>query len=189
MEGHWPERENHPACLVHGLNPLLEALRGGFDAEATILIHPNLHTPNRCIANSGDKRFRLRSMCSDADCVRFVTNTLVTYVDVVIACGEIAARSKSQRDVLVAGCVVMERISACARVEVAGCIIDERPNPGGCVGVADGVSKQRLRTDSRVFAARCVFLERKKPGGCVGVAGGVCSERILTGGRVAAARC
>src|SRR2546427_282270 len=68
------------ARLVHRLNHLLETLRGGDRAESTILIYPNLHTSNRRITNAGDKRFRLCSLCADADRVRFVPSTLVAYI-------------------------------------------------------------------------------------------------------------
>ena len=86
-EGHRFEREDRFARLVHRLDLFLETLRGGFGAESTVLIHPNLHTSDCCITNTGDKRFRLRALCADADRVRFIANTLVAYIDVVIASG------------------------------------------------------------------------------------------------------
>ena len=116
----------HLARLVHGLNPLLETLRGGFGAESTVLIHPNLHTSDCCITNTGDKRFRLRALCADADRVRFVANTLVAYIDVVIASGEMRSGVSAQGSVAAAGRVAVKRRIAICCIIISSLITNER---------------------------------------------------------------
>ena len=93
------------------------------------MIHPNLHTPNCCIANAGDKRFRLRALCADADCIRFVANTLVADIDVVIACGEIESGLSAQRDVEGTGCVPMSAFLPLAVLPAAVVLLLERLKP------------------------------------------------------------
>jgi hypothetical protein len=55
------------------------------------LIDPNLLTPNGCATNAGDKGFRLRSLCADADRVGLAASTVIPDVDVIAAASEIAS--------------------------------------------------------------------------------------------------
>ena len=159
------------------------------------MIHPNLHTPNCCITNAGDKRFRLRSLCADADRVRFVANTRVAYIDVVIACGEIGSGLSAQCDVAAAGCVPMERLMTAGRVVAASGVVFERLKTIGRVVAASGVAlrapqnrwpcccclwccRGALDALGRVFVAGCVLKERINTVGRVGVAGCVAEERM-----------
>jgi hypothetical protein len=77
---------------------------------------------------------------ADADGVGLSGDTGVSNVDVATACSEIGACIKAQSDVLVAGCVAVERPITNGRVKAAGCIVNER----------------QITTDGRISNAGCV---------------------------------
>jgi hypothetical protein len=112
-------------------------------AEPTVLIHPNLHTPNRCITNAGDKRFCLRSICADANRPCVAHHSRIADIDVVITCSEVAA------------C-----FSAYSDVPAARCIRLKRTNPSGRVVTASRVGKESVSTSGRIEDASCVATER-----------------------------
>src|SRR5713101_8087546 len=94
-------------------------------------------------------------------------------VDIVIASGKIYPGFIANRDVVVAGCVVLERKRTGSRVVDAGC-----------------VEKERIKTDGCVTDAGCVVIERliERIGAQCGVLGAACEtkERIGTFGGVVA---
>src|SRR6266849_3654499 len=107
VEGDRFQREDRFAGLVHGLNRFLETLRGNDRAEMTVGVYDYCYTCwNGCPSDSGDKCSRLILYPADTNSARLASQTSIADVDVFVAGGKIAARSKSQRDVLAASCVV-----------------------------------------------------------------------------------
>jgi hypothetical protein len=70
---------------------------------------------------------------ADADCAGLANNTPVSYIDVVIAGGEILAGATAQCDISLAGGVAPERIKTPGRVVAAGRVASERTKTVGCV--------------------------------------------------------
>src|SRR5205807_3609466 len=83
------ERENRFAYLVHGLDLVLETLRGGCHAKLTVGVHLNRCACNRGPTNASDKGSCLVSACADADSVGLISNTFVADVDIEVARGKI----------------------------------------------------------------------------------------------------
>ena len=96
-------------------------------------VYLNRCTCNCCAIDTGDERFRLRSLRADADGVGVVRNTIVADINIVIAVREILAGVNAQGDVV-----------------AAGCIVEERTSTVGSVPVADGVAAESISTISRV---------------------------------------
>src|SRR5439155_478490 len=78
------------------------------------------------LINAGEIRVCLRSLRTDADGVSLSSNTKVSEINIVVACGEIATGEIAQRDVVGASCIIHERIVTIGRVAVAGCTGKER---------------------------------------------------------------
>src|SRR5439155_1065629 len=76
--------------------------------------------------------------------------------------------------VVVAGCVVIERVSTDRRVVVTGCVFIERSITVGRVEVADGGVNERFPTDCRVAGAHAVA-------GCERVEGVITLSRVAAG--------
>ena len=136
-EGHRFERENRFARLVHGLDLVLETLRGNYRAEVTAAIYNYPYTSGHSDpANAGDKRVRVSSYRADADCAGLASNTSVADVNIVTARREILTSSCAQGDVAEAGCVVLKRCETAGRVEVGLCAALKRISTDGRVALA-----------------------------------------------------
>src|SRR5262249_50742539 len=139
-EAHRFKREVRFACLAHRLNLRFEALRGGYRAKLTGSVYLNWYADNYCSSDTGYKGICLGSLGADADGVGLGSNTLVSYIDIIVASGQIATGEIAQCDVLVAGCVIQERVGTVGRVVGAGCVAKERKITncrivvGSCVG-------------------------------------------------------
>src|SRR5205823_7622183 len=137
------------------------ARRGCNRAEMTTGIYDNSDTCwNGCPTDPGNKRGCVRVDLSNSNCVGLVSNTRAVNIDIVTACGQMFARLKAQCDVVVAGCVVRERLITCGRVAAASGIAIERIKTRCGVPVARCVAKQCKRTVGRVEAACRVVVER-----------------------------
>ena len=139
-EGDRPERQQHVARLVHLVNVLLETGRGRRHPKLTAAVYLNRCAANRCPINAGHKRFRLGSLCANADGVGLGRNTSVADIDIVIARGEVDSGVNAKGDVVVAGGVGNERKSTISRVFDAGGVEIERVNTVGRVPKAGGVA-------------------------------------------------
>src|SRR5437762_3260683 len=179
-EGHRFERENRFTRLVHGLDLVLETLRGNYRAEVTTAIYNYPYTSGHSVpANAGDKGVSLPlvTAVADADCVGFAyrgcwhrVSRLFLFgygvgddVNIVTARREILTGSCAQGDVAPADCVASKRSPTVGRVEVGGCAVTERQKTGG-----------------RVAGAGCVGIERRRTGGRVVSAGGEAKESVVT---------
>src|SRR5262249_39894948 len=121
------------------------------------------------IANTGNKGRRLRSCRSDANYARFISNSLVSNIDVVAPSGEVFTGIKAQCDVAVADGVVFECKNADGGVLAAGVIAKERRNAVCGVCVATGVVNERIKAIGRVVTAGAATehkttIERKSAG-------------------------
>src|SRR6266478_2206453 len=88
---------------------------------------------NGCSADAGDKCGCLRSWVADTNGVVVPTKTVVAYIDIATAGGDINAGGSAQCDVVVACCVVSERTAAGSRVVAADCVAGERSIASGRV--------------------------------------------------------
>src|SRR6266567_139887 len=134
-------------------------------------IYNNCYTCwNGCSADAGDKCGCLRSWVADTNDVVVPAKTVVAYIDIVTAGGDINAGGSAQCDVVVACCVVQERM-----------------NTGGGVEVAGGVARERIITDGRIIEAGGVAIKRINAGSGVAVTGGIAEKRIKTDARIGVA--
>jgi hypothetical protein len=104
MEGDRFECEDRFARFIHGLDIVLETLRGGCCAKLTRGIYMNGCACNLCSTDAGDKGFFLGSHRADADGVGLTIDTIIA--DVVTAGGEMETGVKAQGDVAAADGVV-----------------------------------------------------------------------------------
>src|SRR5436190_979625 len=173
-EGHRFERENRFARLVHGLDLVLETLRGNYRAEVTAAIYNYPYTSGHSVpANAGDKGVSLPlvTAVADADCVGFAyrgcwhrVSRLFLFgygvgddVNIVTARREILTGSCAQGDVAPADCVASKRSPTVGRVEVGGCAVTERQKTGGRVAAAVVVPERRTTVGRVVVAGYVVF--------------------------------
>ena len=190
MEGNRPQRKERFARVAHRFDPIFEALGRAYEAKLTTgSIDIDGRACDRCVRDARDKGGRLDSTCADANGAGLTGDTLVPYIDIVVARGEITTGEIAQRNVAIAGCVDIERTNTAGRVPAAGCIVVERGNADGRVKIAGGVEKERKSTVGGVLGACCVATERSKAAGRVIHANGVARERYIPDGRVVGARC
>ena len=138
-------------------------------------------------ANARDKGLSLVS--ADADRIRLVSNTLGSDIDVVIPCGKIIPRRKAYSDVVVASCIMNERIGPVGRVEVAGNIVNESKRSIRRVVAADSIVRERGSSVAHVVAAGSVAEQHSISGGCVEGALCVAKKGERSIGRVGIAGC
>ena len=172
----------------------------------TIGIYDNWYTSwYRCPADAGDKGRGLHARFADTDLSGIACKSHVADVDIVTACGEIVASLIAQRDVRVAGCVVMERSFTVGRVVGSDCVRLERTKTHSrvlvsraqkkCKGTYGYVSKATDVAIKRFFAQGCIvdargiIRERRVADRRIAQAVGVAEERLKTDRRVADAGC
>ena len=89
-ESHRFQRKDGFARLVHRLDCLFVANRRGPDTKLTIGVYPNRRPPgDRHPSNTGHEGRGLGSARADADGIRLGTSTLVSNLDIIVACSEI----------------------------------------------------------------------------------------------------
>src|SRR5882724_12018849 len=176
-KAHWFERKDAFARLVHGLNIVFEARRGGGRAEMTSGIddYPDASCSRDSI-NTRDIGVLVSWFRADADLGRLASDTTIADVDIVTAGGESSTGSDAQSDVVAAGCVAKEGLQAIGRVVAAVDVAVERAPTVGRVPDARCVAIERLRTVGRVEAALCIAIERVKTAGRVVGPAGVTGE-------------
>jgi hypothetical protein len=177
------------ARFVHWFDIVLETLRGGYRAEASIAVYNNACACNWASTDASNKGSTLGSLYTDADRSRVARPSRIADIDVAVASGEICTGINAQGNVAAARCVVKERPDTLGRVVDAGCVVKERIKTAGRVLAAGCIASERIKTGGRVVDAGCVVKERIKTAGRVLAAGCIASERIKTGGRVAVAGC
>lgn len=172
----------------------------------TISIHDNWYTSwYRCPADAGDKGRGLHARFADTDLFGIACKSRVADVDIVAACGEIVAGLIPQRDVRVAGCVVMERSFTVGRVVGPDCIRLKRTKTDsrvlvsraqkkckgtyGYVSKAIGIAIERFFAQGCIVGARGIIRERRVTDRRVAQAVSVAEERLKTDRRVADAGC
>jgi len=183
-EGHRFQRQDRVAGFIHRFDVFLESRRGCGRAEMTTAIYDNCYACwNGCPTDAGDKRSSLCSFLADTNGIGFPAKTVVAYIDIVTARGEVDAGGRAQCDVVAARCIIQERIKTGRCVEVAGCVVSKRTIAGGRVEAA-GCVVTEPPAGGRVLDAGGVVLECITAGGCVQVAGGIARKRLITDGRV-----
>jgi hypothetical protein len=80
---------NRFAQFVHRFDIVLETLRGGYRAEASVGVYNNACACNWASIDARNKGSCLGSLRADADGVGLGRNTLVTDIDIVTARGEV----------------------------------------------------------------------------------------------------
>src|SRR5882724_5106090 len=184
-KAHWFERKDAFARLVHGLNIVFEARRGGGRAEMTSGIddYPDASCSRDSI-NTRDIGVLVSWFRADADLGRLASDTTIADVDIVTAGGESSTGSDAQSDVVAAGGVAKEGIMTAGCVVSAACVAKERLQAIGRVVAAVDVAVERAPTVGRVPDARCVAIERLRTVGRVEAALCIAIERVKTAGRV-----
>ena len=161
VEGHWLERQERFAGLVHRFNIVLEASRRGSGAQLSRGIDSH---------SKGGGGINRRPV--DVVDIAAIANVCTRTPDSnnIVGRGDRTPRSDAQSDVVAAGGVGVERTVA-----------------DGCVAGAGRVASKRLITVSRVGAADCVVSERFKTVGSVGRACGVAKKRPSASSRISEA--
>src|SRR4029077_6002773 len=89
-EGHWIKRKDRFACIVHRFDCFLETCRGRCRAQFALAVYENWRAiRNSFPHNASDKGGGLGSYRADADRAALASNTLVSYIDIVVAGCEI----------------------------------------------------------------------------------------------------
>src|SRR5438046_539729 len=104
------------ARCIHRFDVLLESLRRGSGAESTIAVYHNRPAVYACPSDTGDESSGLDSLRADVDGVELGSKPFVTYIDIVIARGEIVTGVIAQRNVETPRGVVKQRIIAVSRI-------------------------------------------------------------------------
>ena len=128
VEGHRFKRENRFTGLVHGVNILLEPLRGDTSTNTELTgdrVNRYVATERAITENASDKGLRLVSFEANTDGVVIGVSTTVANFDIVIASENGDASALAQRDVVGTG-GIPERVSANGSVAVASCVRFER---------------------------------------------------------------
>ncbi len=188
-EGHWPKRQHHVARVVHAPNFLLEAGRGRRDANLAVAVYLNRRAHYPRGANTGGKRFRLRSLCANANRVRFASNASIADINIVVTRREVEASVTAQCDVAAAGCVAKERFVTVTGIVAAGYVKSDGLKTGAGVAGASGVGNERLKTNGHIAAVEGGAVKRLKTDGDVMAADGVAIERLRADGRAAETGC
>jgi hypothetical protein len=184
MEGNRLERQDRFARFADRSDIVLETLRGGYRAEASIAVYNNACACDWASTDASNKGSSLGSLYTDADRSRVARPSRIADIDVAVASGEICTGINAQGNVAAARCVVKERPDTLGRVVDAGCVVKERLNTGCCVVAAGCVAKERLQASGGVTAAGCGVRERFKTVGCVVAGSCIAKKRINTEGRV-----
>src|SRR5262249_42753881 len=154
-------------------------------AELAVFVHDHWQrgsaTCGFCI-NASHKSGSLN--IADANGVGFPANTSVADIDIVTARGETSPCATAQCNVVVPGCIVIERSSTVGRVAIARNISVKCPNTVSRVEAAVCVVEECLITSSCVDVTVIIVIERLHTGGGVKAASGVLIERIRTSGRI-----
>jgi hypothetical protein len=177
------------ARFVHWFDIVLETLRGGYRAEASIAVYNNACACNWASTDASNKGSTLGSLYTDADRSRVARPSRIADIDVAVASGEICTGINAQGNVAAARCVVKERPDTLGRVVDAGCVVKERIKTAGRVLAAGCIASERIKTGGRVVVAGCVVKKRVNTGGRVAIAGYVEIERQKSGGRIVGAGC
>src|SRR5262245_757752 len=207
VEGHRFKRENRFTGLVHGVNILLEPLRGDASTNTELAgdrVNRYVATERATTENASDKGLRLGSLEANTDGIVIRATTVGANFDIVTTSHNIDTGAAAQRDVVRTGSVA-ECVSANGSIVVASCVRFERAKTDAgiiasiCVVkgfkticraiVGAGVVNQGLPACRRIAVAACVGKQGLKPVGRVVAAGGVLGKRKLTDGSVEAAFC
>src|ERR1700675_2057948 len=114
-------------------------------------VYENWRTHRKVRPNNASDVDRGLSSCrADADGAGLASNTLVPYIDIVVARREIGTGEIAQCHVADAGCVIHERGKTLGRVAVAGCVVIKRKIANCRVVVAGRVEKEGETTVGRV---------------------------------------
>src|SRR4029453_12452319 len=100
---------------------------------------------------------------ADADGAGLGSNTLVPYIDIVVARGEIGTGETAQRDVSQAGGVIQQRPLTVAPIVGAARILIYRKITSSRILIAGDVEKHRPITIDRVLFASGVENHRESP--------------------------
>jgi len=88
-KSHRPQSQDRFACVVHWLDLVLKALRGGSDAEPAIWAYNHLAPSDRHVCDASDKGGRLNPLGIDAYSAELPSSTSVADINIVTASGEI----------------------------------------------------------------------------------------------------
>src|SRR5450432_2421616 len=115
------ECEDRFARFVHWLDVVLKACRGNDRAELPVGVYDYSDASGyRGPADASDKRGVLNPLLADTDCLGLARQTRIADIDIVVAWREIATGVIANRDVVIAGGVLLERRSP------AGSILNPR---------------------------------------------------------------
>ena len=159
-KGHRFERKDRFACLVHRLDLVLETLRARGHTKLTVGVDNNSCTCHWYRKDTSDKGARLSFHIADADRESFASDPIVADVNIEIARREVETCHRANGDVVVSGCVIVERCNPSCRIVVAGGVANKRSLTGGRVVVAGRVVEECKSTVGGVLAAACVVKER-----------------------------
>jgi hypothetical protein len=171
-------------ALVHGLDLLLKTLRAWGHAKLTVGVYNNSCTCDWYSKDTSDKGARLSFHVADADRESLASNPIVADVNIEIARREVETCHGANRDVVVSGCVIVERCNPSCRIVVAGCVANKRSLTGGRVVVAGCVVEECKSTVGGVLAAVCIVKERLVTVGYVFDACRIAKKRERSVGRV-----
>ncbi len=128
VEGHRFKRKNRFTGLVHGVNILLEPLRGDTTTNTELAgdrVNRYAATERATSENASDKGLPLGSLEANTNGVVIGVSTTVANFDIVIPSENGDPSALAQRDVVGTG-GVPERVSAYRSVAVASCVRFER---------------------------------------------------------------